>query len=122
MDEYLRSLIRAAVPHAAVDWGWSAQGASLPRIVLYRVSGGPDYTMSGPSGLAEARVQVDCFAGTMRDAKMIGRAVRSALSGLRSGVISGAFLDQERDLPPDTDGAGMVARVSLDFNIHYQEG
>lgn len=121
MDTVLRAHLKAALPAVPVDWGLSAQGVTPPRVVLYRISGGPDYVMSGPSGLARARVQIDCYETTIGAAKLLARSVRIALSGLRSGVISGAFLDQERDLPPDADGPELVCRVSLDFIIHYQE-
>lgn len=121
MDVHLRSILTTALPQVPVDWGMNIQGATMPRITLTRVSGRPDYTMSGPSGLAEARVQIDCFAMTVGEAKRIAIDVRHALSGLRAHPISGAFLDQERDLPPDTEGGGITARVSLDFIIHYQE-
>lgn len=121
MDVFLRATLKAAIPDVPVDWGMTAQGITPPRIVLYRVSGGPDYTMTGPSGLARARVQADCYDLTVGGAKGLADQVRAALSGLRSGVIAGAFLDQVRDLPPETAGAELLARVSLDFIIHYQE-
>lgn len=122
MDAFLRATLRSALPTTAIDWGMTAQGITLPRVVLYRISGGPDYTMAGPSGLAEARVQIDCYDATTGAAKALAQSVKTTLSGLRSHPISAAFLDQERDLPPDTDGGGIIARVSLDFIIHYQEG
>ncbi len=121
MDTFLRTHLKAALPSVPVDWGLTDQGVTPPRVVLYRVSGAPDYTMAGPSGLSRTRVQIDCYETTVGAAKQLARSVRIALSGLRSGVISGAFLDQERDLPPDTDGADLVARVSLDFIIHFRE-
>lgn len=122
MDEFLRDLLKAAIPTTAIDWGYNAQGIRPPRIVLTRISGRPDYVMSGASGLAEARVQVDCYDLTQAGAKALAASVKTVLSGRRSGIISGAFLDSERDLPPDTDGSARIARVSLDFIIHYQEG
>lgn len=121
MDIFLRATLKAALPTVPVDWGMTAQGITPPRIVLTRISGGPDYTMSGASGLSRARVQVDCYDLTAGGAKALAGSVRTALSGLRSGVINGAFLDQVRDLPPETSGADLLARVSLDFIIHYQE-
>lgn len=122
MDEFLRDILKAAIPSTAIDWGYTAQGIRPPRIVLYRISGRPDYTMSGASGLAEARVQIDCYSQTQAGAKTLAASVKAALSGRRTGLISAAFLDAERDLPPDTDGGSLIARVSLDFIIHHQEG
>jgi hypothetical protein len=120
MDETLRTILMTALGATPVDWGMSAQGITPPRVVLWRISGAPDYTNSGPSGLEEARVQMDCYAISVGGAKLLARQVKTALSGLRQGIIKGAFLDAERDLPPDTDGGSLLARVSLDFNIHYQ--
>ena len=91
------------------------------RIVLYRISGGDDYTMSGRTGYTQTRVQVDCYASSVGAAKLLGRQVKAALSGYRSGAIKGAFLSNERDLSPETTDADTIGRVSLDFFIHHQE-
>lgn len=121
MDEALRARLLGQIAETPVDWVLNAQIAAMPRIVLQRISGGAEYTMSGPSGLCWARVQVDCYAGTVAAAKVLGRAVKTALSGWYGGTIRGAFLESERDLSTDTGGGETVARVSLDFMIHYKE-
>lgn len=120
MEEILRSRLQSQV-QAAVDWGLSAQGATSPRIVLFRVGGGGDYTTTGPSGLRRARVQADCYGSGVGPAKLLARAVIAALSGWRAGSILGVFLEAERDLTPDTGLANTEGRVSLDFIVHYQE-
>lgn len=121
MDELLRTRLQAQIAGVPIDWGMSAQGASVPRIVLWRISGGDDYTAAGRTGYSRTRVQIDCYAETVGAAKLLGRQVKAALSGYRGGEILGAFLQNERDLTPDTEGAGTLARVSLDFFIHHQE-
>jgi hypothetical protein len=121
MEELLRARLMASVVGVPSDWGLSAQGSTLPRIVLHRVSGGVDYTMDGPSGYSRPRVQVDCYAATVGAAKLLARQVKAALSGWKSGAILGVFLTTERDLTPDTEGATTVGRVSLDFFVHHQE-
>lgn len=121
MDELLRARLTSQIAGVSVDWGMTAQGIAPPRIVLYRISGGDDYTMTGRTGYTRTRVQMDCYAASVGAAKLLGRQVKAALSGYRSGAILGAFLQNERDLTPDTDGAGILGRVSLDFFIHHQE-
>jgi len=121
MDELLRARLMAQIANTKVDWGMTAQGVTLPRIVLYRISGGDDYTMSGRTGYTQTRVQVDCYASSVGAAKLLGRQVKAALSGYRSGAIKGAFLSNERDLSPETTDADTIGRVSLDFFIHHQE-
>lgn len=121
MDEALRTRLMGQIADTPVDWVLNAQATELPRIVLQRISGAADYTMSGPSGLCRARVQIDCYGATVSAAKGLGRSVKAALSGWYGGTIKGAFLESDRDLTTDTGGGETVARVSLDFMIHYQE-
>ena len=121
MEEFLRATMKAAIPGVAIDWGMNAQSAALPRIALYRISGGVDYSFSGGVPARRARVQIDCYAATVGAAKTLSRQAREAVSGLRTGIILGSFIIDERDFNPDPDGAGSVARVSLDIDLHYQE-
>lgn len=122
MKEALRAHLIAAVAPVPVDWGWNAQGEPAPRIVLGVVSGDTDYHMAGPSGYRRNRVQVDCYAVSYRPAQELAAQVRAALSGWQAGAISGAFEIGERDLPPDTSAGEVLARISLDYMIHHQEG
>lgn len=127
MDELLRARLMAQIAAVPVDWGATAQGITGPRIVLFRISGGDDYTYGGRTGYTQTRVQVDCYAvatisGTATGAaKLLARQVKAALSGWRSPPILGVFLQSERDLPIDTGRADALARVSLDFFVHHQE-
>jgi hypothetical protein len=122
MEELIRARLQAAVPGVAFDWNESLQGIRGLRGVMYRISGGADYIMDGPSGLAQARVQIDCHADTYSGAKALARQVRVALSGYRDSLrILGVFLDAERDLAPESGYGVLSGRVSLDFIIHYKE-
>jgi hypothetical protein len=122
MEEVLRARLKAMLPGVPVDWNETLQGEIGTRVVLYRISGGADYVMEGPSGLVQARVQVDCHAGTFGTAKALAREVKAAISGWRDGAdILGVFLDAERDLQPDAGYGHLSGRVTLDFNIHHQE-
>lgn len=121
MDELLRARLLATVAGVPADWGMTAQGVSPPRLVLYRISGGDDYTYAGRTGYTQTRVQIDCYAAGVGAAKLLARQVKAALSGYRLGTILGVFLQNERDLSPDIEGAGTLGRVSLDFFVHHQE-
>lgn len=127
MDEVLRARLLATVAGVPADWGMTAQGISPPRLVLYRISGGDDYSMAGRTGYTQTRVQIDCYAvasagvTAIGAAKLLARQVKAALSGWRSGAVRGVFLQSERDLAPDIEGAGTLGRVSLDFFVHHQE-
>lgn len=93
-----------------------------PYVVMQIVSGLSDYHMQGPSGYVVNRIQIDCYAETYTGAKATARAVRNILSGHKGGVIQGAFLDAERDLPAaDAGEVTNLFRTSLDFMIHHSE-
>lgn len=106
MDVDIRSLIAddAAVQALAsnrVFWGMRPQGGKLPAVTLMTISRMTDYVHSGPDGLAQTRIQADCYAGTLSEAKALAGALSEAVSGYR-GVIGttnflGVFLDGERD-------------------------
>jgi hypothetical protein len=128
MEEALRAML-GAVPAisarvaARIDWGLAPQGQALPCITLTVVTDGPvDHSLDGP-GLSRARVQVDCWGETYREAKVLSRAVRTALDAWQGGVITGAFLAGAgaRDLPDD-DGVTEIHRVTMDFIINYHFG
>ena len=99
------------------------QGSALPRLVVTKISGRDDYTMAGPSGLREGRVQVDCYNDATLGAAAntaLASAVRLALGGLTATVgatrLQGVFLDSERDLF-EPDEARPLFRTSLDFIV-----
>lgn len=127
MEETLVALLLnnsavALIADKSVNWSERPQGASLPAVVLHRISGARDYNMDGASGLVRSRVQADCWALTYKDAVRLSRAVRGALSGYRAGDTQGAFIDSERQsVEKEADGAQRYHRVSLDFIIWHAE-
>ena len=124
MQQILRARLRAAMPGVTVDWNLNRQGVSLPRVALFLINAGAEYHNQGPSGQRQGRVQVDCYAAHYDAATALAALVRGALSGWSDRVqgISGVFLQGETDLPPDTEGAVQIARVSSDYIINWQEG
>jgi hypothetical protein len=121
MEEDLRGRLRLAVPGLPVDWGWTAQGKPSPRIVLSMVSDVPNVTHDGPSGYRQSRVQIDIYATTYAAAKDASRRIETDLSGLRAGLILGAFKAGSRDFPPDLGAGETLARISEDYMIHHNQ-
>lgn len=131
MKEALRAILAADAGVAAlvadrIAWAARPRDAALPSIALHRISGPRDYVMSGPSGLVNSRVQVDCWATTNREATLVARAVTAALSGLRTTVdgvqFQGAFIDNEIDYAEEGSAPDeLLYRVSIDFLISHSE-
>ncbi|HYJ44087.1 MAG TPA: DUF3168 domain-containing protein [Xanthobacteraceae bacterium] len=131
MKEQLRAYLMADAGIAAlvgprVTWVVRERKGEFPAIVLHQISGRRNYAMTAPSGVVEARVQVDCWARSNKDATATGRAVNHALGGLRAeldGVeIQGAFLELEQDLSePGSPPNEQIHRVSMDFIVWHTE-
>lgn len=100
-----------------IYWGIRPSGQPLPAIVLNVVNDMGEPTLDGP-GPSEARIQVDCYAATYRDVKLLAREVRDLLDCRQDNTFQGIFLVGLRDLP-ETDGATIVHRVSMDFKTTY---
>jgi hypothetical protein len=104
------------------------QGETYPRATYYRQTAGRGSTLDGgPDGLVRALVQVDAWA--LRDAQAVdlANALRDCVHGFRGRwgdvAVQAAFLMDESDLweDPDFGGDQPVYRVSLDFEVWYQE-
>lgn len=105
-----------------INWLRRPQAAVLPDIILHRIDGAPDYHLTGPSGLVESRVQVDCWADTFAGAKHIARAVEAAVSGQRftRGAIrfdAILILDEGDDTFDETPN--VYFRTRLDLAVHH---
>ena len=125
-DYATRTATDASLPSlvgSRIHWVLSPQKTSLPRIVLYRISGVRDMQMSGPSGLVASRVQADCMGAGYATAKAVARAVEARLSGYSGttgGVtFHGCFLIGERDDYFDGETPDKIFRTSLDFTIWH---
>lgn len=110
-----------ALVSTRINWSRRPQGESLPAVVLHRIDGSPDYHLSGPSGLVESRVQVDCWAASYGAAKAIARQVEAAVSGLRftQGAIrfDAILILDERD--STFDETTPIFRTSLDLGVFH---
>ena len=132
MKEALRSYLCADAAIAAlvdkrIAWGARPRASALPSICLHQISGVRQYAMMAPSGLVNARVQVDCWGLSQADVTAVARAVNAAIGGLRQTVggvqMQGVFLESEQDMT-DEGGAApaeLLHRVSMDFMIWHDE-
>ena len=128
MEEEFRAILTGAaavtalVPAARINWGEHPQGAGLPGIVLTTISGIDGAHMNGPNDLLEARVQVDCYALTYGQAKLVARAALAALHFHRGAGFQGVFHAGTRDSREGgTNEAERPYRVSLDFTLAWRE-
>lgn len=109
-----------------ISWSVIPRQQALPAIVLQLIDGIPDYVFSGPSGIVNSRVQVDCWARTYRDSVSVSRALKTAVSGFRGSVsdteFHGIFIDSERDLPDDgVPSEELLYRISIDLQVWHSE-
>src|SRR6185369_16433705 len=121
----LASVGVTALTETRINWSRRPQGETIPSgkssIVLHRIDGQPDYTLTAASGLVESRVQVDCWGKTYGTAKATARAVEAAVTAQRfsQGAIrfDVILVADERD---DTfDDVTPIFRTSLDLMIHH---
>lgn len=108
-----------------LHWGRLPQSASgNPYAILNLISGLPDTTNSGPSGLESSRVQIDGYASSLLVARDCAQALVRVLElhrGTVSGVqLQGGFVVGKRDFQPDSPaGNGTLFRRSVDFILWH---
>jgi hypothetical protein len=120
MEEEFRAALLAssgviALVGDRIDFGGNPQGTPYPRIALWTIGDREEFTLDGPDGVSQGRVQVDCYAETYGKAKLLSRAVRAVMNGYSGGGFQGVFLAATRD---SRDGDGPF-RSSLDFTTVY---
>jgi hypothetical protein len=120
-----RAQLMALISADRVVFGDVLQGRAYPLITMMTVSGAEGMTMRGPDGLFEGRVQVDCYAESMAEAKRLAREVIAGLHGHRStGTgprFAGIFHETTRDgREGSTNDADRPFRTSLDFTVYWR--
>lgn len=114
-----------AVVETRIDWDVRPQHVTdLPAITLTMVSGNPDYSHDGVTGLVMSRIQVDCWGLTKAAALAASRAVKALLkTGFIQNEVTfqGCFLDNERQgyEEPGSEAPERFYRVSLDYLIWH---
>ena len=99
------------------------QDASLPAWAYQRISGPRVLAHDGPTGLAQARVQFTCTAGSYDEAKSLANAIRGALDGFK-GMLGGGVFVGYAHVENEIDGyqsASSLVTVRLDVNFLYKE-
>jgi hypothetical protein len=114
-----------ALVSTRVSPGRRPQASALPAIDVNTISGAPVYTDDGESGLASARVEINCWGQTYSSAKLVARAVKAALSafvGESEGVtFQTILLDAERDFSETgSNAAEYLYRTNLDFIVWWK--
>lgn len=106
------------------------QGITLPSIVANQITETDDYHMQGPSGLAMARIQIDCWALVDDDAIALANNVHDCLSGFKGTVsygtnspidqvvIRGIFVSTGRD---DYDDIAKLFARRRDYLVWHAE-
>lgn len=103
------------------------QTIALPRIRIKEVSQNPVEHLNGSAGLADSRIQIDCFAAIMDTAIELAEMVRLTLQGFRGQVaqyfIQGINYLRGLDLADDPfDGTDRpIYWKSLDFRVWYTQ-
>ncbi len=125
MEEDLRSHLvgnagLAGLVADRIQWGETELEDSIG---LFLISGDPDQTLKGPSGLVQARVQCDCIAATFLGAKAIGTALTVALPAIGLAVgstrfLSCAVIDFDRDSYGEKPN--LFHRTRIDLRVSYR--
>lgn len=102
---------------------WSVRDPVSPCLALHLVDAPPDWTLKGPSGLVQARVQMDGWAESFLAAKAVGDAVMAALPPIRQvagGVLflSCVVLDTDRDR--FGDAPNILHRTRTDVRVSFR--
>jgi len=126
LTDYLRNTTAiAALVGERIDWALRPQGSALPALGLTVVSRVPVDSDEGDSGLSTARVQADCWAASMTEAKALAKALRLTLSGQHFQSLDVTFdvwTETETDYPAQIDKGGTtIHRVSIDYLINFIE-
>lgn len=117
----------AALAGERVDHDATPQGEADPRITVMRVDTQRSDVLEGPTGLAHARVQIDCWAGTKVAAKQLADRVRIRLNGFAGNMagvtVRGCTLENERDSyeKPATAREMPEFGIAMDFMVSHLE-
>jgi len=102
-------------------YNYIPQKPTYPLIVLQRVTGSRVHHLSGPSGAARPRFQIEAWAETYSAAKALANLIRVALDGKEytSGGVTFSCLSMA-----EIDGyeyAVKTHRIIQDYSVRYTE-
>jgi len=58
------------------------QGTPLPRVTFIDISDDPDHHMQGASGLSQALIQIDVWAGSSVDRRTLANYIKNRMDGV----------------------------------------
>jgi hypothetical protein len=108
------------------------QNETTPFIIIQTVSSDRWRDINDPSGMAQATVQIDCYADTFMDAKQLSGQIEAILDGYRGTVsygatspqstvrIAGASLQNEFDTLDQTAAPRLFRNLST-YLVTYQQ-
>lgn len=124
-EDLLAHLVSAsalgALVYDRIQWGIRDEVA--PSVALHLIDAPPDWTLQGPSGLVQARVQIDAWAETFLEAKAVGNAAVAALPAIGQIVGATKFLScVVLDIERDTAGAhpNFLHRTRTDVRVSFR--
>jgi len=105
------------------------KNATMPAVILWRISTNRDHTVSDVTRSAHSRVQVDCYATTRASVDSLALAIQQSgicsYQGTTDGVkFNGVEIDSgdQHEHEPPTDGNQVHRyKTSFDFMVHYWE-
>lgn len=107
--------------------GSSPSGRRGRRLIVRRISGNRQYSLTNEVGITEHIVQIDAYGESPSVAAELFQLVRNRLSGYRGvigdGFIQGTRIIAERLLrePPEDKSDKWIHRYSADFAMFYGE-
>lgn len=107
-DSALRALVDTRIYPVTLP-----EDCVFPAVTYRRVQTDRHMTLCGPSGGAQALMQVDALAPTFAQSRAVADAVRSAMTG-----IAHTFIGSDAD---DHDQEMDLHIVSAEFSIYYTE-
>lgn len=103
-----------------ISWGSAAQGSPMPYAVLWKITDTREVNLRAPTGPYQARVQIDAYGETAKQADDLAEAISAVLHGYSGGIFQGIFHDNARD--GREGGSNEATRpffVKTDFMVHY---
>lgn len=114
---------------ARIYYGDARQGVALPFIVMRVFDGESQEHLTGISGLATNRIEINCYGSTTSQAYNLAEAVRLAPLQKYRGTMGTTYVNEvaspqgyARDFDQPTQGDNAKRFVfTRDYFLHYQE-
>lgn len=125
MKIQLRALLASAsgvssIAGNRIGWGSLPQKTPTPYAILHKISDTREVNLNAPTGPYQARVQIDAYGATAKEADDLAEAISDALHGYSGGVFQAIFHDNARDgREGGTNESTRPFYVKQDFMVQY---